>query len=87
MQLATNESAMKCKFSGINDNVAAEGKYHLKCYLPLCRNNKDMWHVWGGKKNTDSRCFGFVSEDFERCFAAYCMPFFLSYYHVLAKCL
>ena len=50
MQLATNESAMKCKFSGINDNVAAEGKYHLKCYLPSCRNNKDMWHVWGGEK-------------------------------------
>jgi len=45
IQLAQRDLPMRCRLVGVSDLVAAEGKYHLKCYTSFLRRySRDAPH-------------------------------------------
>ena len=56
-----SDRELSCRLAGVSDLIAAEGKYHLKCYTRFLRNTER--NVECSETDDANRCF-----EFERCF-------------------
>ena len=52
---AINDREMICRLAGISDSIAAEGKYHLKCYTRYLK--KTTQKISEDNEDADVRCF------------------------------
>ena len=59
---------MSCRLAGVNDLIAAEGKYHLKCYTKFQRTAEKNSACKQGESNEDLKhaCFKEVISFLEK---------------------
>lgn len=64
LSLAQFDPTMCRRFAGVSDLMAAEGKYHLKCYVSFCRKYDKQY----GEKNPSPEiiCFRNVMTELEK---------------------
>ena len=67
LRKAVFDNEMSCKLAGVNDLIAAEGKYHLKCYTKFQRNT-DKNAADFKEVNSDPRvtCFEEIMSSLEK---------------------
>ena len=52
----TSDRELSCRLAGVTDLIAAEGKYHLKCYARFLRNTER--NAQCSETDDGNRCFG-----------------------------